>query len=128
MRDKLFLGVGKHMIPIPRLLIPIVGFAGKKIARMIEKSLRNSMSKEHHAVRDFVVKELPRVGSLMTSEFIAEKLSISVDRAKKILKRLERMILLDMNEQGAATWAYPVTIVKTPHHATLSSGEQTYIP
>jgi len=86
------------------------------------------MSKEHHAVRDFVVKELPRVGSLMTSEFIAEKLSISVDRAKKILKRLERMILLDMNEQGAVTWAYPVTIVKTPHHATLSSGEQTYIP
>jgi len=128
MRDKLFLGVGKHMIPIPRLLIPIVGFTGKKIARMIEKSLRNSMSKEHHAVRDFVVKELPRVGSLMTSEFIAEKLSISVDRAKKILKRLERMILLDMNEQGAVTWAYPVTIVKTPHHATLSSGEQTYIP
>jgi len=94
----------------------------------MEKSLRNSMSKEHHAVRDFVVKELPRVGSLMTSEFIAEKLSISVDRAKKILKRLERMILLDMNEQGAVTWAYPVTIVKTPHHATLSSGEQTYIP
>ena len=128
MRDKLFLGIGKHMMPIPRLLIPIVGFAGKKIARMIEKSLRNSMSKEHHAVRDFVVKELPRVGSLMTSEFIAEKLSISVDRAKKILKRLERMILLDMNEQGAVTWAYPVTIVKTPHHATLSSGEQTYIP
>jgi len=30
MRDKLFLGIGKHMMPIPRLLIPIVGFAGKK--------------------------------------------------------------------------------------------------
>ena len=128
MRDKLFLGIDKHMILIPRLLIPILGFAGKIIARMMEKMLHNSMSKEHHAVRDFVVKELPRVGSPMTPEFIAEKLCLSVDRVKKILNRLERMILLDMNEQGAVTWAYPVTIVKTPHHATLSSGEQIFIP
>ncbi len=128
MRDKLFLGIGKHMILIPRLLIPFLGFTGRTIARMMEKSLHNAMSEEHHAVRDFVVKELPRVGSPMAPEFISENLNLAMDQVKKILNRMERMILLDMNEQKAVTWAYPVTVVKTPHRATLSSGEQTYIP
>ena len=128
MKDKLFLGIGKHMIAIPRLLIPILSLIGKKIAKMMEKSLHNAMSKEHHAVHDFVVKELPLIGAPISSEFIAERLYLSVDRVKKILNKLERMILLDMNERRAVIWAYPVTVVKTPHHAILSTGGQTYIP
>ena len=128
MKDKLFLGIGKYMIVIPRLFIPILSFIAKKIAKRMEATLHRAMSKEHHVVHDFVVKELPCVGTPVSPEFISEKLSLPVDRVRKILRKLERLILLDIDEQGAVTWAYPVTVVKTPHHATLSSGEQTFIP
>lgn len=128
MKDKLFLGIGKHMIVIPHLFISILSLIAKKIAKKMEKTLHQAMSKEHHAVHDFAVKELPRVGFPVSPEFIAGKLFLSVDRVRNILRKLERMILLDMDEQGAVTWAYPVTIIKTPHQATLSSGEQTFIP
>jgi Alkylmercury lyase len=128
MKGKLFLGIGKHMIAVPRFLIPIFGLIGRTIAKMVGKSIHKAMSKEHHAVRDFVVKELPLIEVPMSSEFISEKLYLPVDRVGKILRKLERMIMLDMNEQGEVTWAYPVTIVKTPHYATLSSSEQIFIP
>ena len=128
MKDKLFLGIGKYMIVIPRLFIPILSFIAKKIAKRMETTVYRAMSKEHHAVHDFVVKELPLIGAPISSEFISEKFYLSVDRVRKILRKLERLILLDMDEQGEVTWAYPVTIVKTPHHATLSSGEQRFIP
>jgi len=128
MKDKLFLGIGKYMIAVPNPLIPILSLIGKKIAKTMEKRLHNAMSKEHHAVHDFVVKELPLIRAPISSEFISGKLYLPIDRVKKILRKLERMILLDMNEQGEVTWAYPVTAVKTPHQAILSSGGQTYIP
>ncbi len=85
------------------------------------------MSDEHHLVRDFVVRELPKVGKPLSPEFIAQKLNLSVDRVKLILDKLEkRLTFLFRNEQGAVVWAYPVTVENTPHYAIFSTGEQVY--
>ncbi len=40
------------------------------------------MTDEHHRVRNFVVRELPRVGSPLTPEFIARSLSLIVAHVK----------------------------------------------
>ena len=85
------------------------------------------MSPEHHRVRNLVVRELPGVGEPLSPAFIAEKLSLPVDRVEAILDELEkRMTFLFRNSDGAVVWAYPVTVEATPHHVTFSTGEQVY--
>lgn len=85
------------------------------------------MSEEHHLVRYFVVRELPRIGEPMQPEFISQKLKLPLARIDAILDELERnLFFLVRNEQGAVSWAYPVTVDTTPHHLTFSTGEQLY--
>ena len=85
------------------------------------------MSEEHHLVRYFVVRELPRTGEPMPPEFISQKLKLPLARIDAILDELERtLFFLVRNEHGAVSWAYPVTVDTTPHHLTFSTGEQLY--
>jgi hypothetical protein len=85
------------------------------------------MSKEHHLVRNFVVREMPIAGEPLSPVTIAQKLDLPLERTKAILGELEKhMTFLFRNEQGAVIWAYPVTVERTPHHITFSTGEQLY--
>jgi hypothetical protein len=85
------------------------------------------MTQEHHRVRSFVVRELPRVRSPLAAEFIAESLNLTVTRTKVILDELEKhMTFLFRNEQGAVAWAYPVTVDPTPHRVHFNTGESLY--
>jgi hypothetical protein len=85
------------------------------------------MTAEHHRVRNFVVRELPRVGSPLTPELIAGALTLTAIQAKAILDELEKhMTFLYRNESGAVAWAYPVTVDPTPHRISFSTGESLY--
>lgn len=85
------------------------------------------MTQEHHRVRNFAVRELPRVGSPLATKFIADSLNLKVKQAKVILDELEKhMTFLFRNEQGDVAWAYPVTIDPTPHRVHFSTGESLY--
>ncbi len=85
------------------------------------------MSKEHHLVREFVVRVLPSAGNPMQPEFISQSLRLPVVRVKAILDELERnLFFIVLNSQGAVRWAYPVTVEKTPHELTFSTGERLY--
>ena len=125
MSDRLLLGLGRYMIPIPRVV-------WQRLVRRAGRTVRAGlgfMSEEHHAVRDFVVTELPRVGAPITPEIIGARLDLAVDRVTAILGQLERRLtFLFRNAEGAVTWAYPVTVDETPHHATFTTGEEAYSP
>jgi hypothetical protein len=85
------------------------------------------MSEEHHLVRYFVVRELPRIGKPLPPEFISESLKLPVMQVNTILDELEKnLFFLVRNGQGAVTWAFPVTIEQTPHELTFNSGERLY--
>ena len=123
MSDTLLRGFRRLMIPIPRTLWRRQ-VSGR--AQRMEAGL-GFMSPEHHRVRNLVVRELPGVGEPLSPAFIAEKLSLPVDRVEAILDELEkRMTFLFRNSDGAVVWAYPVTVEATPHHVTFSTGEQVY--
>ena len=118
LRDSLLLGVWRYLVPIPR---PVWQ------SQVRGDSSLGFMTEAHHQVRDFVVLELPRVGKPLAPEFIARELDLPLPRVAGILDDLERhMTFLFRNEQGAVAWAYPVTVDRTPHHITFSSGEQVY--
>ncbi len=85
------------------------------------------MSEDHHRVRDFAVRELPRAGAPLSPATIARGLDLSLDRTHAILDELEKnMTFLYRGDGESVTWAYPVTVDRTPHHVTFSSGEQVY--
>jgi hypothetical protein len=114
--DSLLLGVWRYLVPIPRLVWQ---------SQVRGDADLGFMSEEHHLVRDFVVLEIPRIGEPLTPEFIAQELDLSHLQMVSILDDLEaHMTFLFRNEQGAVTWAYPVTVDETPHRVTFSSGEQ----
>ncbi len=85
------------------------------------------MSPLHHRVRNFVVRELPRLGRPMPPGFIARSLDVPLEQVLPVLDDLEQhLFFLVRDEQGAVVWAYPVTVAQTPHALTFSSGERLY--
>jgi hypothetical protein len=115
--DALLMGVWNYVLPIPG---PIWR------SQLHEDPNRlDFMSAQHHQVRDFVVTELPRLAAPITPERIARELDLPRARVVELLNDLEQhMVFLFRNEEGAVTWAYPVTVDQTPHHLTFSTGER----
>ena len=123
MSRTILLGRGRQIIKIPR----------KEWEKHLSTVPQHSetrlgfMSEEHHLVRYFVVRELPRTGEPMQPEFISQKLKLPLAQVNAILDELERnLFFLVRNGQRAVSWAYPVAVDHTPHHLTFSTGEQLY--
>jgi hypothetical protein len=85
------------------------------------------MTGEHHKIRNFVVKELPRLGKPIPAEHISGEIGVSINRTIEILDELERnLFFLVRNPLGEVLWAFPVTAEKTPHQLLFKSGERLY--
>ncbi len=123
MNEKILLGHGRHFVQIPRK-----EWEGHVAQAPHHTETRLSfMSSEHHLVRYFVVRELPRIGAPIPPEMIAEELSLPLGRTQEILDELEqKLFFLVRNEQGSVCWAYPVTVAPTPHRLQFSTGERLY--
>jgi hypothetical protein len=85
------------------------------------------MSRNHHAVRDFVVRELPRQGRPLSPIQIAQVTGLTRQTVSAILAELERnLFFLVRNSEGNVSWAFPVTTSRTPHCLTFSTGEKIF--
>ena len=122
MASRLLIGLGSRMIPVPRVL-----WQWQMRRRVREEAHLGFMSEEHHLVREFAVRELPKIGEPLSPEFIAEELDLPIDRVKSILGDLDKhMTFVCRNAQGTVVWAYPVTVERTPHQVAFSTGERVY--
>ena len=123
MKNNLLLGIGRYLFPVPAAIW----------LREVEQSAKTAtaglafMSLDHHRVRNLVVRELPRFGKPIPPEWIARELDLSRVRVVALIDDLEKhLTFLFRNTQGEVVWAYPVTVEKTPHRVTFSTGEQAY--
>ena len=123
MSDTILLGKGSQIIEIPR----------KEWEEQLSRFLQHSetrldfMSEAHHWVRNFVVRELPRTGQPIQPDFISQNLELPLAQVNALLYELEKkLFFLVRNSQGAVSWAYPVTVEKTPHELVFSTGERLY--
>ncbi len=92
----------------------------------IQKKLR-FMSENHHRVRTYVNKELPKVGKPLSPQHVAYGLNMSLAEVDDIMEELDRyQIFFNRNEQGEVVWAFPMTVQETPHRISFSTGEQLY--
>lgn len=123
MSNKLMLGLWRYIINVPSFLWQKQIAAGK----MKFDKEAGALSSEYQRIHHFVVKELPRHRKPMTPEFISASLGMSVDSVIAALDYLEnRKAFLYRNSDHDVTWAYPVTVEKTPHRITFGTGEQLY--
>ena len=83
------------------------------------------MSNEHHLVRNFVVRELPRLGRPIALPTISHALRISRARTSAIVEDLEKNLFFLVRRGGEeVSWAFPVTVEDTGHHLVFSTGER----
>ncbi len=123
MRNKLMAGVWRYIVGVPPFLWQ------KQIEKAVQRVRRSTafMSPEHRSVHHYVVREMPKLGKPVPPELVAQQLSLTSERTEEILANLEtHLTFLYRNSDGEVTWAYPVTVEKTPHAITFHSGEQLY--
>ncbi len=115
---------------------------GKKILEVSDESWRKHLSGarqhmevrlrfmtgDHHRVRNFAVRELPRnQGKPLRVEEIALRLDLPLARVVEILEELQKnLFFLVLDDAGEVSWAFPVTSDRTPHRLSFSSGESIF--
>jgi hypothetical protein len=83
------------------------------------------MSPDHHLVRNFVVRELPRLGRPISVADISHALHLSQTRTTSIVQDLEKNLFFLVRSNGEeVSWAFPVTAEETGHHLVFSTGER----
>ena len=121
LKRKVFLGIGRFMVPLPLVLIKkAIGRTADSICRITA-----DVSEEERKVHRLVVMTMTEINEPVTSEHIATKLDMPLDRVRQIVDKLEGMkvFFYRYNSQGI-NWAYPVTAENLVHKITFSTGEQ----
>jgi hypothetical protein len=96
--------------------------APERIARRLD-----FMTEDHHRVRYFVVRELPRIGKPIAPGLISDELKLSLEQTRTILDQLEERLFFHVrDEDGAVVWAFPVSVEETPHRLVFDTGERLY--
>ncbi len=125
MADSIRLGLGRRMIPIP-------GWIWRRLVRANASRTGRAlqfMTADHHRVRDFAVDRLFRSGVPLSPDEVARSLNLPPPRVNAIIEDLERHLTFLYRSAGPdVTWAYPVTVDRTPHRAVAATGEQAYSP
>ena len=121
MRDVVLIGEG------PRIREESAATWSRRLAGAGERCRERLafMTSEHHAVRNYAVRELPRNhGRPLAPEAIARGVGLPRPRVEAILEELERQrFFLVRDDDGAVDWAFTVTVEPTPHRLRFSSGE-----
>ena len=121
MVDTVLIGRGDTISNIPRGdWEQELSSAPEKISQSLE-----FMSHDHHLVRNFVVRELPRLGRPISLADISHALNLTRIRTESILEDLEKNLFFLVRGNGAeVSWAFPVTAEDTGHHLVFSTGER----
>ena len=123
MRADVLLGRGHQMQVLSRAVWE------REVARAPEHCAERLrfMGPDHHRVRCFVVEELARRGGPLSIGAISEALTLAPAAVTGIVDELERnLFFLVRNDNGEVSWAYPVTVDRTPHRLTFSTGERLH--
>jgi hypothetical protein len=118
MFDRILLGVGQRMVPVPEWLFkPMVKRDTKKLAR------RPDLEPDQRRVQHFAVREIPRRREAIAPEVFAAELDLSLEEVSLILDELERRMTYLCRRGGEdVNWAYPVTADETPHQVRIDGG------
>jgi hypothetical protein len=118
---KMFMGIGKFMVPIP-LVISNKGLE-KGVSGVRAKA--GLLSEEERRIHHFIVKKMAVAKEPITAELISEELGISLEKVGEIIDKLEDLkTFLYRSDGSGINWAYPHSLENTGHRMTVSTGEE----
>jgi hypothetical protein len=123
MSGTILVGAGREIrrVPDDTFVQSIKGLPERMTSRLA------FMTCDHHLVRDFVVREMPRQRSPISPPGIANVTGLDLQKVSLILSDLERnLFFLVRNPDGNVSWAFPVTTLITPHKLMFSTGENIF--
>lgn len=118
MSERILLGVGRRMVPVPEWLF-------RTMARREEKRIakRPPLGADQRRVQHFVVREVARRREPIAPGVIGAELELPLERVTEILDELERRMTYLYRAGGdSVVWAYPVTAEETPHQVRIDGG------
>jgi hypothetical protein len=122
MSRQILVGVGReiHAVPDGDFLESLKNLPGRMASRLA------FMEREHHVVRDFAVREMPRHDKPLSPSHIAQATGLDLPKVSAVLADLERnLFFLVRGAEGSVSWAFPVTAFQTRHRLEFSTGEHT---
>ena len=123
MDRKMFMGIGRFMIPIPQ----IVSKRGLDKGASGARAKAEVLSEEEQQVHYFVVKKMAVPKEPITAELVSEELGIEVNRVEEIIDKLEGLkTFLYRSDGKGINWAYPLSLDNTGHEITASTGERFF--
>lgn len=123
MSRQIIVGEGRELRKVPD--DDFVNAINRLPERMAERLA--FMSRDHHTVRDFVAREMPRQRRPVSPRQIASVTGLDVRSVSAVLSDLEKhLFFLVRNAEGDVNWAFPVTTDATAHRLSFSSGEKIF--
>ena len=123
MDRKMYMGIGRFMIPIPQ----VVSNRGLEKGASGARAKAELLSEEERRVHYFVVKKMAVAKEPITAELVGEELGIPVNRVEKTIDKLEGLkTFLYRSDGKGINWAYPFSLENTGHKMTAPTGEQFF--
>ena len=118
---KMYMGIGRFMIPIPLL----ISNRGLEKGAAGAKAKAGLLSEEERRIHYFVVKKMAVAKEPITAELISEELGISLEAVGKTIDKLESLkTFLYRSDGKGINWAYPLSLENTGHRMAVSTGEE----
>ncbi|UCD66412.1 MAG: hypothetical protein JSW69_01950 [Deltaproteobacteria bacterium] len=123
MKRKMFMGIGKFMVPIPLM----ISNRGLKKGVSGAKAKARLLSEDERKVHHFVVKVMAAAKEPITAELISQELGLSLETVEEIIDKLESLKTFLYRSGGKEiNWAYPLSLDNTGHEMTGSTGEKFF--
>lgn len=120
-KRKMFMGIGKFMVPIPLM----ISNRGLKKGVSGAKAKARLLSEDERKVHHFVVKVMATAKEPITAELISQELGLSLETVEEIIDKLESLKTFLYRSGGKEiNWAYPLSLDNTGHEMIASTGEQ----
>ena len=123
MSGTLLIGEGRKVrrVPDDAFLKAIEGIPARMASRLA------FMTPDHHTVRNFAVRDIPKHRRPLSPQDIATATGLAWRHVSKLLSDLEkRLFFLVRDSDRSVSWAFPVTTTVTRHKLTFSTGESTF--
>lgn len=120
---KMYMGIGKFMVPVPLMIS----------SRGLEKGVSGArakaglLSEEEQRVHHYIVQKMAVAKEPITAEIVSEELAFPVETVERTIGKLEGLKTFLFRSDGKGiNWAYPLSLENTGHRMTASTGESFY--
>ena len=117
------MGIGKFMVPIPRVI------ASKGLEKGVSgaRAKADLLSPEERMIHHFIVSKMAETKAPLTAGQVGKELDVPIDRVETTIDKLEALkTFLYRSDGRGINWAYPLSLEDTGHQMTDSTGQRFF--